>query len=137
LDALRKWVLDVRQGLTEAGRARVADWMIGEVLSRSPGGSDEVWPHEAIRSIIEELHSDELEQAVASGVLAERGFVTKGLYEGGRQERELATHYTGHADSLTSRWPRTAAMLREIANTYARYAVREDQRAKLDEEADS
>jgi hypothetical protein len=58
-----------------------------------------------------------------------RGCFSKGLYEGGKQERELAAQYYGFAD-ICSKWPRTAAMLRAVAEDYIHDANREDERAK-------
>ena len=58
---------------------------------------------------------------------------TKSLGEGGKQERKLAGRYDQFADALRLKWPRTAAMLKRIAQGYIREASREDLRSELDD----
>jgi hypothetical protein len=50
----------------------------------------------------------------------------RGPYDGGRQETELAATYQSWADVVTTRSPRTARLLREIAEGYSRIAHREN-----------
>ena len=72
------------------------------------------------------MQSEELEQGIATGVANARGVVTKGLREGGKQEWALHARYEQLADGANDRWPRTAAMLRSIAQSYRREAEEED-----------
>jgi hypothetical protein len=46
----------------------------------------------------------------------------------------LSERYKGYADVLNDEWPRTAAMLRRIADRYASDARREDVEAELRED---
>ncbi len=46
----------------------------------------------------------------------------------------MAETYRGYADALNVGWPRTAAMLRTISDTYAAWARREDVEAELRED---
>jgi len=53
--------------------------------------------------------------------------------EGGIQERKLAEDYAKMSKEMRIKWPRTAAMLRTIAESYDRDAKREDLHAELNE----
>lgn len=131
---LRAWVQQARRLLYETGRGRVGDEMIGHMLSGSPPGPDGIWPHPAVREIIEGVSSEHLEDGIVFGVLNSRGVVVKGPYEGGEQERSIAERYRSYAVALASRWPRTAAMLRHLVDDYEHDAKQEDQEALLREE---
>jgi hypothetical protein len=134
--ALRQWVDEARRLLEERGRSEIGDVMIGEFLSGSPLGSDGAWPHEAVRKVIEEIASDDLDRGITIGVYNGRGVVTKNPYEGGGQERTLASTYRGYAEAIRQRWPRTALMLDTIVRSYERDARREDSEADLREDLD-
>jgi hypothetical protein len=59
-----------------------------------------------------------------------RGFFTKNPFDGGIQERALAAQYRGWAQQLAAAYPRTAAVLAELADEYERHAHQEDVRAE-------
>ena len=131
---LQDWIRDARELLAASNRTEVGDLLLGETLSGSPEDDDGLWPAEPVRDVIELVQSEELEQGIATGVANARGVVTKGLREGGRQEWALHARYEQLADGANDRWPRTAAMLRSIAQSYRREAEEEDKRAALSEE---
>jgi hypothetical protein len=95
--------------------------------------SDGIWPDIAVREIIEEVASKQMERAIATGVFNKRGVVTKSIGEGGIQERQLAEIYRDYAIVLGDSYPRTAAMLRSIAEGYISDAHREDIWAELED----
>ena len=128
---LREWVDHARRLVAEGGRGAIGDEVIGRVLSGSPSGQDGAWPVEAIRDIIENIASTDLEHGFEIGTCNSRGVVTKNPAEGGEQERQLTKRYEKHAEAVRDRWPRTAAMLRRIAETYRAEARREDDRSEL------
>ena len=131
---LQDWIRDARELLAASNRTEVGDLLLGETLSGSPEDDDGLWPAEPVRDVIELVQSEELEQGIATGVANARGVVTKGLGEGGRQEWALHARYEQLADGANDRWPRTAAMLRSIAQSYRREAEEEDKRSALSEE---
>ena len=69
----------------------------------------------AIRDVIEELAAEEIERGIAVSRFNQRGAFSKALYDGGQQERGLASQYRAWAEA-TSNWPRTSALLRQIAD---------------------
>ena len=128
---LREWVDRARRLVAEGGRGAIGDDVIGRVLSGSPSGQDGAWPVEAIRDVIENVRSRDLESGFEVGTFNSRGVVTKNPAEGGEQERQLTKRYEKHAKAVRDRWPRTAAMLRRIAERYRAEARREDDQSEL------
>lgn len=133
LTALRRWIEDVRRLSAEADRADIAEEYIGHVLAHAPSDpADHAWPHRAVRDVIEELHSDRIEEGIRVERFNMRGVVSKAVFEGGGQERALAEQTRGWA-ATGARWPRTAATLRRIARMWDAEGDREDERARQDQ----
>jgi hypothetical protein len=130
--ALKAWLDEARRKAREAGRLEIADVKIGEVFAKSPADSDKGVPLIAVREAIEEIKSDVIERGFSIGLRNLRGVWSKDLYEGGKQERDLAEKFEGYANTC-SRWPRTAKALRSVANDYRSEANEEDERAKARE----
>lgn len=128
---LCEWVDHARRLVADKGRGAIGDQVIGRVLSGSSRGQDGAWPAEAIRDVIDNVASRDLERGFEVGTYNGRGVVTKNPAEGGEQERQLAKRYEKDAVAVRDRWPRTAAVLRRIANTYRMEARREDDQSEL------
>jgi hypothetical protein len=125
-DVLQKWVTKVRRMLKEADRASVGDECIGEVLSGSPSGTDGIWPAEPIRQLMEDLKSESMDRGLAIGKQNARGIISRGVFDGGRQEDALADQYESWSKQVMTRWPRAGRLLREMARSYRKWARRED-----------
>ena len=126
---LREWFRAARAGYAAKNRQEVGDQTIGQVLSGAPTDQDGTWPCKAIREVIEETGSSELELGISIGVFNGRGVWSKGHHEGGDQEEALAKHYDEAAQSAAALYPRTAQMLRRMAADHRRDAYRGDQDA--------
>lgn len=135
LDAavLREWVDEARRLTAASGRGAIGEHEIGKMLTHAPAGRGGEWPHPAVCEIIETVASKDMEEGFEIAVYNSRGVVTKDPASGGNQERALADHYDKLAVNISTRSPRTAAMLRRIADTYRRDAAREDSEADLRE----
>ncbi len=130
------WIQTAREHLTGMRLIEVGDEMIGQVLSGSPSGSGDSWPHPAVCEVIERVASTELERGFELGIYNARGITSRGATEGGIQERQLQDRYNKLAIAAADHWPRTAAILRRIADSYGRESNAEDQEAKLREDLD-
>ena len=133
-DALRKWVTEARELLQANRRLAIGDHAIGEVLSCTQGGDDGVWPHPAVRDLIETLSSEGFEQGLIIGLLNSAGVTTRSMDAGGKPERETAAKFDAWARATSDRWGRTSAMLRSLSAHYQARANDEDQRLELREE---
>lgn len=133
-EELRRWVRRARESLGVKGRSRVGDYLIGEALARAPGDPEGTWPHEVVRDLIEDLQSERLESGIETGVYNSRGIVMKSPLEGGSREHELVERYSSYSRRVSDRWPRTARLLKRIADRYIKDARREDVSAELTED---
>ncbi len=129
-DVLNGWVETARELLAKAKRLDIGDVHIGNVLAHSPPDEDGVWPSRAVRALLETLQNDKIEEGLRTEVHNQRGVTTRGLTEGGAQERDLVRKYREEAARLSDEWPRSAAILREIADDYEREARRSDEDAE-------
>lgn len=124
------WALDVFAESAAVGRGRVARSEVGEVLARVPTAMDGDWPCLAARRMLEREPDDDLARAIHTAKRNARGVVRRSMGEGGAQERALASHYRMSADRLRAEWPRTAAVLDELADSYEADATLEDAPAR-------
>jgi hypothetical protein len=126
---LTKWPTYPGQGTEPVERERVLlDW---SRRARVSAGPDEVWPCQAARILIDELGPD-FGDHLAMAKWNLRGMVTKELYEGGRQEREIAAGYRDAASKLRQdpRWSAAAALLDKMVDRYEREAAEADATAR-------
>ncbi|MFD0894781.1 hypothetical protein KBB96_04815 [Luteolibacter ambystomatis] len=127
--ALSAWVIESRRIATEAKLLRVCDSHIGQLFAKSPLGEDSAIPHEAVRTVLEEIRADRVDRGLEIGIHNLRRSYSKDLYEGGNQERKLAERFRGFAD-LCKKWPRTRRILQRVSKDYLSQAVKEDGRAR-------
>jgi hypothetical protein len=132
--SFRNWVVRAREKLHEHKRAVIGDQTIGHALAFAPFGSDGAYPHEAVRELIEELASPQIERGIEVQIFNNRGVVTRAIAEGGGQERQIAQRYMDYSKKVGGLYPRTSAMLRRIAEDYGSHAQREDITAELEED---
>ncbi len=130
-EALRAWVMQAREFAAESGRTEAADLYIGHAFAFSPTDPDGIWPHQAVRDLIEELANPVIERGWHTQIFNNRGVTARMLTDGGEQERILVEQYQNDARHIGDQWPRTAAVLRELAEGYLHDAIAQDQRAEL------
>jgi hypothetical protein len=131
-DVLRGWVAEARKICAANGRIEVCDLEIGKQLSYAQSDADASWPCQAVRSVLEEVVSDELLRGFEMGIHNQRGVTTRGMNEGGEQERELEKKYRAFAAECKVAWPRTSLALRRIAESYEAQAKRQDEHAEAE-----
>jgi hypothetical protein len=130
-NTLSGWLDEALDRATAVRRRTMAEQQIGHVLRYAPNGADGVWPHEALRDILEHLKNPQIENGIEIEIYNSRGVVTRDPVGGGGPERQLAAQYAGWAAVLNQRWPRTAELLRRVAEQYDREAQAEDREAEL------
>lgn len=124
--ALHAWVKEALLLAAEADRVEVGAQYVGKVLAHAPPDPDDgAWPVAAVREVIEEAASIELERGILIERFNMRGPQWKDPYGGGSAERKLAAESREWAAACAA-WPRTAAMLAAIAEDWERHARHED-----------
>lgn len=120
--ALIAWLEEAQRllALCDEQVRRNAEFLIGSILADVPCGTDGLWPHEAVRELVErgsakllkgfelQLYSDCWDE-MASADLHELS--------------SLASHYDAQADAIEIEYPRIAAALRSHADSYSMQEV--------------
>lgn len=127
---LTEWVEEAHRLAVQAERGSIGDEYIGKLLSHAPAGKDGIWPHPAVRDLIESMHNSQIESGIIIGVHNNRGVTSRRMLDGGDQERSLAKRYNELAEATKLDYPRTSAMLREIARSYESHARDVDDEAE-------
>ncbi len=123
---LSRWIKIARAECAKSKHVTGGDLQIAFMLAHSPSDKDGFWPHSAIRKVIEELDNDVVNRHIPIEIYNGRGVVSRGLNEGGDQERNLAKNYREMSEKLNTKWPVTASILRDISESYEHDAKRED-----------
>ncbi|WNV84872.1 hypothetical protein [Umezawaea sp. Da 62-37] len=129
LGSLRVWTVDARERLREAARAGAGDSQIGQAFAYAPPDHDDLFPPRAVRDLLEELASEDIDRGLNIGIFNKRGVVARGMTDGGAQEQSLAGTYRQRA-AESNLWPRTRRILRDLAETYEHQARREEEEAE-------
>jgi hypothetical protein len=127
---LEIWLTAAREKLKELDRAEVGDIHIGHMLAWTPTDQDGVWPSLAVRDLLEKLQSDDVESGLQTEIVNSRGVTFRSPFSGGAQELELVKRYREQAAKFVDQWPRTAAILRALADAYDRQAGFHDEKAE-------
>lgn len=130
---LETWVAEVRRLCAKVGRTEVGDQQIGQVLAHAPADPDGVWPHAAVRDVIEISRSRDLEIGVLIGCRNAKGATSRGPEDGGEQERDLAAQYRAWSKATAFEWPRTSALLERLARDYEADGRWHDDRRESDD----
>lgn len=130
-DQATSFVEEARRAATEQDRLTVCDITLGEVLAHAPQGADGIWPGESARSLLEGFGSEDMLRGFYTGSINKRGISSRGAYEGGDQERELASYFRSNALALEATHPQLAATVHELAKSYDRHGLSEDLDAQL------
>jgi hypothetical protein len=133
-EALTSWVSKVRELAAERELNDIVDVYIGYSFAFSPPDPDGAWPHTVVRDLIESLSIVPIERGWQTKIYNNRGITSRSPVEGGVKERKLLEQYKKYSEQLNYQWPRTASVLRDIANSYGEEAKREDTRAELIED---
>lgn len=130
-EKLFSWVDKARELANGCQRLDICDRQIGNVLAYSPYDRKGHWPCKAVCNMIEKLSSSKLEHGIEVGIYNKRGVHARA--KGGAQERELASKFSGYAQQVRTKWPRTAAMLDRVAKGYEREARWHDEEDAFEE----
>lgn len=128
-DRLKEWVANARVRLSGESRLGPGDSEIGQVLAFALPDADGMCPPRSVRDLLEEIRSDRLERGLELGLVNKRGVTSRGVYDGGKQEWDLAEDARKRAEAAAP-WPRTRRLLRNLAEEYERDARRQDEEAE-------
>ena len=137
VEALSTWVNESRRMCRERDRENIGDQQIGQMLANAPLGEDGDWPCKPVRDLLDDLASRHIGIGFTTGKMNLRGVTSRGVFDGGGQERSLVDKYRQDAAKIGARWPFTAQLLRQLATNYEVEARREDQQADWSDQFES
>jgi hypothetical protein len=88
-----------------------------------------MFPSRAVRDLLEEVRSDRLDTGLRIGIYNKRGITSRGVFDGGGLEKDLADEYRAAADDAKA-WPRTRKRLLELVEAYEHDARRNEVEAE-------
>ena len=132
-DRLIEWIDAVRHEAAAVHRREIADYYIGELLAHVSGGADGIWPNEIVREALEYYQNSDIERGLLIKKRNMRGVTSRGIFDGGMQEKTLSSSYARDAEKIKQNWPRTSRILLSISNSYLEDAKRQDVDAELTE----
>lgn len=115
--SLIAWTQTVREKLVECDRVDVGELQIGQVLARSGTDADGSWPPRVVRDFFESQSTEKMLSGFRMGTYNKRGVTSRGMTDGGSQEYRLAARFQAWADAASA-WPKTARVLRDLAEGY-------------------
>ena len=130
-EKLLDWIEEARRLCAEHGRVEVGDRKIGEFLSKAPAEEEGGWPCLPVCEVMERIASQQIGDGFEIGVLNGRGVYSRGIDEGGEQERDLAAKYRGWAQQRAFDYPYVSSVLTRIAADYDREAKRVDTKVEI------
>ncbi|MGQ2965943.1 hypothetical protein, partial [Methylophilus sp.] len=127
---LENWITEVRSIALLKKRVDITDQYIGHILAHSPiDDSDQLWPHKSVRIVIENLRNEWIENGIAIERFNMRGVFSRGHYEGGIQELNIADRYRNWSDSMVG-FSRTKGLLNRLYDEWVGHAGDADIRAE-------
>lgn len=127
---LDAWIEGMHEEALKQKRTKIVPSYIGRTLAHA-AEMEGIWPPPEVASAIERLRSNDVEHAIMIERFNMRGVFTKSPFEGGDQERDLATQYRRWS-AANVKFPRTKAMLTSIAESWDQDAKRADEYAERD-----
>ncbi len=128
-----EWIANVRELAKEKDRTTMSEQHIGHILYHLPrDAKDHQWPLIQARNAVENIINDEISSGFQIEQFNARGVTSKVLYEGGAQERALEALWNENAKALEMKWPKISELCKQTGASWAREALREDERAAKD-----
>lgn len=126
-ETLNKWVEDFFSLIDKNNHSIIGMQTLGNCLAHSPLGFDNIFPHEAVRKIIEKYYSKDLETGFHIEINNQRGVHTA---TSGVNEKEISNKYLKYANAIKISSPKTAKILLAISKGYQRESELERERAE-------
>ncbi len=130
-EALWNWINPVREFATTYGKLNVADAYIAQVLAQYPE-TEKTWPPDEICNVLESINTPSIKRNFSAAIFNNRGATSRGVFDGGDQERVLAKHFNQLSEFHKNKFPHVASILEGLSKGYEEDAKREDESAERD-----
>lgn len=133
-DKLVAWVEQALHSAAEVSRKEVAEVHLAELLGRvARHRSWDQWLPVCVLDLLNRPEYGGILRRLGLGVHNARGTTSRYPFDGGAQERALASKYRDLATNYATMYPRVSAQLIVIAESYEHDARRHDDEAAIDE----
>lgn len=123
--ALIAWLGNVKQKSTESGHFDFAMSVVGQVMTHAPADPSGLWIDQAAAAALNGRDVEAMRDGFRTQVFNSRGVFSP---TGGSGERALAAKYKDQAAQVDEAgFTRLATTLRDLADSYERYAKREEE----------
>lgn len=127
---LEEWVSTARSLLIKSDRQAIGEQEIGKLLFHCIKIDPVNFPPTPLSKLLEQWRSKDIETGISIECFNDRGFTSRGVFDGGGQERDLEKCWRAYAAAVAPRWPRSRALCLDIADYWRRHAEAEDEDAK-------
>lgn len=114
-DILNNWIREFKYRLENQGQISLFYDKLGKLFACSPTGSDDDFPHEAIREKIEEIGNEKLIDSFVSAIIYGRGMYN---VTGGKDEYKLGQKYGEISRKFSIRYPKTSKIFYIISRRF-------------------
>ncbi|MCH7414325.1 hypothetical protein MM213_12575 [Belliella sp. R4-6] len=128
---LWSWINKVREFANNYSKLNIADAYIAQVLAYYPE-TEEIWPPVEICNVLEIINTDSIKRNFSAAIFNKRGTTSRGVFDGGEQERVLARHFRKLTELHKNRFPNVASVFDSLSKGYEEDAKREDEQAERD-----
>jgi len=123
-EVLRKWISSVRELVLHEEIKKHADFMIGSMLANLPKDATTLhWPSDFLCGLLEELHSDEIDDGIMYGILNYEAVRAVQLALDDTKKKELPLKWEDMARGLSLRWPRAKRLCKKISEALKQTAA--------------
>ena len=131
---LGEWFEVALHNAAEASRREIAEIYLGKMLGRFVRHrSWDDWLPECVLDFLDRPEHNGLREEFEVGIRNARGTTCRSLFDGGAQERHLASCYRERAAKYSTTYPRVSAQLISLAKDYEQDARRQDDGAAVSE----
>ena len=128
-ECFNEWISKVKGYALELGYKTAFELGVGKLLSYSPDGSDEVFPHEIVRNCLEKNRSETMAGEFITEKMNQRGAY---YGSGGVGEKEIACLYYDNASKIRVQYPYSASLLERLGNNYMSESMNEQRRELME-----
>jgi hypothetical protein len=122
-DRLIAWLDEVKQKSSESGHFDISMSVVGQVMTHVPADPGGLWIHQAAAAALNSRDVEAMRDGFRTQLFNSRGVFSP---TGGAGERALAAKYKERATQVDEAgFTRLATTLRDLADSYERYAKRE------------
>jgi hypothetical protein len=134
-NAFNEFIRVARELCGNADRLTMCDQTLGQIFAHAPANEDGTRPLGLVREVLDIPEMEHMRLGFCVGTMNNRGVTCRSPWDGGGQERDLATYYKDQAERVQLTHTYVAEMLMQISKRYEVDATREDIQANLSKES--